>query len=41
MKEVMAYFEMKISDFRKEWAAMSETDKAQIKEGIANGTLTY
>lgn len=29
------------ASFRKEWVLLSDTDKAQLKAGIENGTLTY
>jgi hypothetical protein len=41
MKEVMAYFEMPIAQFRKEWGALTDEDKAQLKSGITSGTYTY
>lgn len=30
-----------LAQFRKDWATMSDTDKAQLKAGIGDGTLTY
>jgi hypothetical protein len=30
-----------LTAFKKEWGELSEDDKAQIREGIENGTLTY
>lgn len=30
-----------LAQFRKDWDALSETDKAQLKAGIGDGTLTY
>ena len=27
--------------FRKEWGALTDTDKAQIKQGIEDGSLDY
>ena len=30
-----------LAKFRKEWAELSDSDKAQIKAGIADGTLNY
>lgn len=30
-----------ISQFRKEWAELSDESKAQLKDGVENGTLTY
>lgn len=41
MKEVMAYFGMKIGEFRNEWAKLSDTDKEQLKSGVIDGSLTY
>lgn len=41
LKEVRDYFEMPSQGFASEWKALSETDKADLKVGIGNGTLTY
>ena len=41
MTDVMRYFDMKAGEFRAEWSKMTETDKAQLKAGITDGTLTY
>ena len=41
LKEIMAFFEMPSKGFASEWRRMSDTDKAQIKAGIGDGTLTY
>lgn len=30
-----------IAQFRKEWAALTEQDKTELRTGIENGTLTY
>lgn len=30
-----------LKDFSAEWSALSEVEKAQIREGLGNGTLTY
>ena len=47
---VMKFFGMKPAQFRSEWASLSETDKAQLRNGVgdfdnathtATGTLTY
>ena len=27
--------------FRKEWSELSDVDKAQIKDGLTDGSLTY
>jgi hypothetical protein len=46
LKDVMAYFDtptrpMTAKEMTKEWKHLSPTDKAQIKQGIEDGTLTY
>jgi hypothetical protein len=38
---VMAYFGAKIGQFRKEWAALTDKDKADIKNGLENRSETY
>lgn len=41
MKAVMEFFGMKIGEFRKEWAELTDQDKEHLKTGVADGTLTY
>lgn len=50
MVAVMKYFEMTVSQFKQEWAKLTDQDKADLKAGIgeydpatgtASGTLTY
>ncbi len=48
MIEVMDYFGYKRADgkrdvtgFRKDWAMLTEEEKAQLRAGIGNGTFTY
>lgn len=47
LKQVAEYFRSgeggyeSLSAFSKDWKLLSETDRAQIREGIGNGTLTY
>lgn len=41
MVEVMKYFGMKVTEFRAEWARLTDRDKEQLKRGVADGTLTY
>lgn len=41
MVDVMKYFDLKPGEFRKEWAALSDSDKEDLKRGIGDGTLTY
>lgn len=41
MAAVAKYFEMKLSDFRAQWAQLTDLDKTQLKEGIGSGSLTY
>lgn len=31
----------KLAQFRKEWADLTDGDKAQIKAGLEDGSLTY
>jgi hypothetical protein len=30
-----------LADFSKQWKQLTETDKAQLRQGIADGSLTY
>lgn len=39
--QIREFFGMDMPSFRKEWAAMSDADKADLKAGVENGTLTY
>lgn len=41
IKDVMAYFDMGVSEFSKEWKQLSADDKSQLKSGIGDGSLTY
>lgn len=41
IKEVMAYFGIPIATFSKEWKELSDSDKADLRRGIGDGTLTY
>lgn len=41
MIAVQKYLDIPLALFRKEWAALTDEDKAQIKEGVLNGSLTY
>jgi hypothetical protein len=41
MLECMRFFDIPIATFRKEWAELSDTDKAQIKKGIGDGSFAY
>ncbi len=50
IKDIIAFFNggLSTSDprnkptrFASEWKALSDTDKAEIKAGLSNGTLTY
>jgi hypothetical protein len=31
----------RLADFKREWAGLTETDKAQLRAGVGNGSLTY
>lgn len=41
LKDVAAYFGIPLAQFRGEWAALTDEDKAAIRRGIGDGTLTY
>ena len=41
MAAVMKFFDMKPTAFKNEWQQLTDTDKEQLKSGIADGTLTY
>ena len=41
MVDVMKFFGIQIATFRKEWEQLTDTDKAQLKKGIGDGSLTY
>jgi len=41
LKEIMAFFGMTGPEMTREWKALSDTDKKQIKAGLGNGSLTY
>ena len=41
LKDIMSFFDMKASDFMKEWKVMSPKDKEQIKMGLGNKSLNY
>lgn len=39
--QVMKYFGMPIAEFKREWMALSDNDKDDLRQGIGDGTLTY
>lgn len=40
--QVKAFFEYETAaEFAKDWKALGEAGRNQLKEGIGNGTLTY
>lgn len=41
LKEVREYFGMTTPEFRAEWVPLPDSDKAELKAGIGNGTLSY
>jgi hypothetical protein len=41
LQQIMEFFGMPPRVFRTEWADLTDTDKAQLREGIGNGSLTY
>lgn len=41
LKDIMAFFGMAPKEMTKEWKALSDQDKEDIKSGLENGSLTY
>jgi len=42
LKKVREFFGYeKLADFARDWRQLTEQDKADIKKGITDGTLTY
>ena len=46
LKDIMAYFgtdtrPMGPKEMTREWKSLTDKDKAQIKNGLADGSLTY
>jgi hypothetical protein len=41
MTAVMKFFGLKPTGFRAEWQELSEQDKNDLKNGVADGSLTY
>lgn len=41
LKDIMAYFSMTPKEMSVQWKAMSLKDKADIKNGLQDGSLTY
>lgn len=41
LKQIMEFFGMNAAQFNKNWKELTPQDKAQIKAGIGNGSLTY
>ena len=42
MNEVRKYFGYaNVRDFRADWSALTEADKAELRNGVADGSLTY
>jgi hypothetical protein len=41
LKVVMAFFGMNAKDMMREWKALTQKDKDDIRNGIENGSLTY
>lgn len=47
IKDVSDYFKTgdpdrdKLGNFKNEWTALTDKDKAEIKQGLGDGTLTY
>lgn len=41
LKTIMAFFGMSPKEMTHEWKALTDKDKADIKNGLADGSLTY
>lgn len=41
LKEIREFFGMDMPTFKREWLKLTAQDKAQIKAGLTDGTLTY
>jgi hypothetical protein len=41
LKDIMKYFGMSSQEMTREWKALNEEDKAQIKNGLSDGSMTY
>lgn len=39
--DVMRYFGMQTATFKREWGNLTDRDKADLKQGIGDGSLTY
>lgn len=41
LADVRKYFDMDPAEFRKEWLELSAEDKAAIRQGLGDGSMTY
>ncbi len=41
VSKIRDYFGMTTQEFTKQWREMDEKDKAEIRSGFDNGTMTY
>lgn len=41
MVDVRKFFGMTPAQFRNQWAELTEADKNALKQGVADGSLTY
>lgn len=44
IKQIADFFRLEgetLSDFSAQWKALPDEDKAQLREGLGNGTLNY
>lgn len=41
LKDIAKYFNMTLSEFSKEWRALTDKDKADIRGGFDDGTMNY
>lgn len=41
LKDIREYFGMDMPTFKREWLKLTTQDKADIKAGLSDGTLSY
>ena len=41
LTQIREFFEIPIAQFAKEWRALTDKDRADIKQGFNDGSMTY
>lgn len=41
LKDIREFFGMDVKTFRQEWTTLSDSDKADIRKGMSDGSMTY